>query len=252
MQRKIQSIKESKKIARKVNRYLDLYVESVLPKKTIVDYSRMQKLEALHESLKDMLVVDEDAIIAKKQELSSNFSKAKRHYETQIAKLQAKLNESMRQSQRLASKIDTFKAAELLESKTKDLPTFEARKMKKRFAGATPIEIEKNFSKVLESVQNETNVNEKEAEVTLEDEINDIIKQDDSDVEKSGCTNKNDVEERGEATEKKRNECSDDGKQFETMESIKFDKDGEVILESEDVIDADYMKYICSMAARID
>jgi hypothetical protein len=41
VQSKIQSINESKKIARKVNSYLDLYVESVLPKKTIVDYDRM-------------------------------------------------------------------------------------------------------------------------------------------------------------------------------------------------------------------
>jgi hypothetical protein len=53
---------ESKKISQKVSNYLDLYVESVLPKKTIVDYDRMQKLEKIHESLKNMLVVDEDAV----------------------------------------------------------------------------------------------------------------------------------------------------------------------------------------------
>jgi len=48
-----------------VNHYLDLYVESVLPKKTIIDYDRMEKLEKIHESLKDLLVADEDAVKAK-------------------------------------------------------------------------------------------------------------------------------------------------------------------------------------------
>lgn len=32
---------ESKKVAEKVDNYLNLYIESVLPKKTIVDYDRM-------------------------------------------------------------------------------------------------------------------------------------------------------------------------------------------------------------------
>ena len=84
-----------------------------------------------------------------------SFNKDKKAYETKIAKLQAQLNESMRKTQKLNSKIDSFKAMELLESKTKDLPTFEARKMKKRFADATTVEIEKNFKRVLESVQKE-------------------------------------------------------------------------------------------------
>ena len=127
VQEKITMLKESKKIARKVNDYLDMYVESVLPKKTIVDYDRMQKLEKIHESLKDMLVADEDAVQAKKAELTESFNKDKKALETQLAKLQVKLNESMEKNLKLNRKIDSFKAMELLESKTKDLPDFEAR-----------------------------------------------------------------------------------------------------------------------------
>ena len=74
VQDQITKINESKKIARKVSNYLDMYVESVLPKKTIVDYDRMQKLEKLHESLKDLLVVDEDAVKAKQAELTESFN----------------------------------------------------------------------------------------------------------------------------------------------------------------------------------
>lgn len=87
IQSKITALKESKKIARKVNDYLDMYVESVLPKKTIVDYDRMQHLEKLHESLKDLLVVDEDAVKAKEAALTESFAQKQKDFETQIAKL---------------------------------------------------------------------------------------------------------------------------------------------------------------------
>jgi len=62
VQNKIAKINESKKLAVQVNDFLDLYVESVLPKKTIIDYDRMQKLEAIHESLKDVLLLNDDAV----------------------------------------------------------------------------------------------------------------------------------------------------------------------------------------------
>ena len=258
VQNKIQSINESKKIARTVSNYLDLYVESVLPKKTIVDYDRMQKLEQIHESLKNLLVVDEDAVQAKKAQLTESFTKTKKAFETQVAKLQAKLNESMNKTQALNRKIDSFKAAELLESKTKDLPTFEARKIKKRFANATTVEIEKHFDKVLESVQKEIKEDEKEEETTLESEIKDIIEADEEVKENDMLKGRkhnlhideaDDEEKVDEADDKEVKEAEDE--QYETMESYKFDKDGDVILESEDIIDANYMKSLCAMAARI-
>ena len=270
IQNKIQSINESKKLARKVNNYLNLYVESVLPKKTIVDYDRMQKLEKIHESLKNMLVVDEDAVQQKQAELTESFNKQKKDFETQIAKLQVKLNESMEKTQTLNRKIDSFKAAELLESKTKDLPTYEARKLKKRFADATTVEIEKNFKKVLESVQKEVKEDEKEDEVTLEAEINNILEADDKKVAKKAVKEDDmlkgrkhnlhvdegedeNVDEDDMLKGRKHNLHGDEKEDevYETMESFKFDKDGDVILESEDIIDADYMKTLCAIAERI-
>lgn len=259
VQQKIQSINESKKIARKVSNYLDLYVESVLPKKTIVDYDRMQKLESLHESLKNLLVVDEDAVIAKKAELTESYKKCKKVFETKIAKVQAKLNESMAKSQKLNRKIESFKAAELLESKTADLPTFEARKLKKRFANATTVEIEKNFKRVLESVQNETKIDEKEEEVSLEAEINDILEAENTPMKENdplkGRNHNGHIAEGEEETPVKEGEeetpVKEADKPYETMESFKFDKDGDVILEAEDIIDANYMKSLCAMAERI-
>lgn len=175
IQDKVTKINESKKIARKVDQYLNLYVESVLPKKTILDYDRMLKLESLHESLKDLLVVNEDAIEAKKTELTESFTKDKKALETQIAKLQVKLNESMGDNLKLNKKIDQLKAVELLESKTKDLPSYEASQVKRRLAKASTVEIEHNFKKVLESVKDQMKVEEADDELAIEEEVKDII-----------------------------------------------------------------------------
>lgn len=259
IQSKVQHIKESKKMARKLDNYLSLYVESVLPKKTIVDYDRMQKLETLHESLKDMLVADEDAVQLKKSQLQESFNKSKKSYETQIAKLQAQLNESMAKTQKLNDKIESFKSIELLESMTKDLPTFEARKMKKRFANATTTEIKKNFKAVLESVQNESKEDTKEEELSLEAEISKIL--DNEDVKENDILNNrhhnahiSEGEDKDEKEPKKKEDCEDceeNEETYETMESYKYDKNGEIVLEGEDIIDADYMKRLCAIAESI-
>ena len=246
VQEKITMFKESKKIARKVNNYLDMYVESVLPKKTIVDYDRMQKLEKIHESLKDMLVADEDAVQAKKAELTESFNKDKKALETQLAKLQVKLNESMEKNLKLNRKIDSFKAMELLESKTKDLPDFEARQVKKRLAESTTTEIEKNFNKVLESVKDEMKVDEKEEEASIEEEVKDIIEAEEDVKENDmlkGRKHNGHIDE-GEDNEVDEDEDKDDKQVDEAEDDVKLD-------ESE-VIDEDLMKLWCAQVERIN
>ena len=75
----------------------------------------------------------------------------------------------------LNKKLDSLKAVELLESKTKDLPTFEARQIKKRLAGATAAEVESKFQKVYESVKDDMKTEAEDTETTIEDEVKDII-----------------------------------------------------------------------------
>lgn len=253
VQNKITKINESKKIAAKVNDYLDLYVESVLPKKTIVDYDRMQKLERIHESLKDVLLVNEDSIAEKKAQLDESFKHEKSKCETEVAKMQVKLNESMAKTQELKRKIDQFKALELLESKTKDLPTFEARAVKKRLAEATAPEIEKTFKKVLESVQAEAKKAEEEAETTLESEIDKIVDSDEEqlketeDADKNGKLKEDDLL-KGRVHNGHLSEAEED---FETMEEVDVDANGDVKLDESDVIDPGLMKLWCSQSIEV-
>lgn len=240
LQQKIATLKESKKLSKKVTNYLDLYLESVCPKKDIVDYAKMKKLEQINESLRDVLLANDDAVVAKKEQLEESFKKQKGKLETEVAKMQVKLNESMEKTQQLKKKLDQYKALELLESKTKDLPTFEARKIKKHFATASAPEIEKNFKKVLESVKEDVKEAEKDAETTLESEVQKIVDSDDI----------NEGDEETTHVHCKDDDC-DDGhpagvdeaeEDFETTETINFNEDGDIELDAEDVINESTMK----------
>ena len=74
IQDKVSSEKESQKIAEAVDSYLSKYVEEILPNKTIVDYARMEKLERIQESLKEMLVISEANINDKTTEITASIS----------------------------------------------------------------------------------------------------------------------------------------------------------------------------------
>lgn len=240
IQDKITQLNESKKIAGKVDEYLNLYVESVLPKKTIVDYDKMKKLEAIHESLRNSLAMTDDVVVAKKEELERSFKLQKSKLETEVAKMQVKLNESLEKNSQLTKKLDQYKASQLLESKTKDLPIFEARKVKKALADSSAPDIEKKFNKVLEDIQKDEKIAASECETAIENEINDIVKEDDvaeNDM-LNGRTHNNHVDE---------TDVDEKDDDFETTETITLDPNGDVELDDDDVIDKDTINEMCQL-----
>ena len=226
---------------------MDLYIEKVLPKKTVIDYDRMRKLEKLHESLKDALVADEDAVQAKMQKLEESFKVKQSKCETEVARVRAKLNESMQTAQDLKSQLEQYKAMALLESKTKDLPTFEARRVKKQLKEATVEEIEKKFSKTLKDVREEAKAVKTEADAdikkTVKDEINEILN--DSDI-----TEDDYLKNRSHNLHKSM-PLSEEDEEFETTESVKTTEDGDVVLDESDIIDGNLMKLWCSQAVEV-
>lgn len=106
IQDRVTKIKESAKIADKVDNYLETYVESVCPKKVLVDYAKMKKLEQINESLRDVLLANDDAVVEKKAQLEESYKKQKGKLETEVAKMQVKLNESMEKTQQLNKKLN--------------------------------------------------------------------------------------------------------------------------------------------------
>ena len=248
IQDKVTALNESKKISKKVEAYLDLYAESVCPKKVIVDYAKMKKLEQINESLRDVLLANDDAVIEKKAQLDESFKKEKGKLETEVAKMQVKLNESMEKAQQLKKKLDQYKALELLESKTKDLPSFEASKIKRHFAEATAPEIEKNFKKVLESVKKDAKEAAKETETTLESEVSKIVNEDEdleeNDILRNRPHNAHINDPKGVVNE-------EEDEDFETTETITYNEDGDIELGEEDVIDESTMKQWCNMSFEV-
>lgn len=274
IQDKITQINETKKIASHVDNFLDLYVESVLPKKTIVDYDRMAKLERLHESLKDALLVGEDAVQEKMQSLEESYRVKASKCETQVAKAKAELNESMKKAREMKKRLDSVEAKELLESKVKDLPTYEARKVRKQLKEATAPEIEKKFDETLESVKKGMGLKEAEDEVQVEAEIEKILEGEDGEAEveeddmlrnrphnahrdENLTEGEDEVEEddllkdRPHNAHIPANESEEDDEPFETMESVRETEDGDVELDESDVIDSDLMKMWCNQSVEV-
>lgn len=245
IQTKVAGLNESKKISQKVDEYLDLYVEKVLPKKTVVDYDRMRKLEKLHESLKDALVADEDAVQAKIKKLEESYKVKRSKCETEVAKARAKLNESMQIARDLKAQLERRKAVDLLESKTKDLPSFEARRVKRQLKEATVDEIEKKFDKTLENVRKDAkkmkSESEEETKKTIESEIDEILSDADDVAEDDMLKNRPHNLHKAEESEE----------EFETTESVKMNDEGDVELDESDVIDANQMKLWCRQAVEV-
>lgn len=185
IQNKINEMKVVEELSESVNGFLDEHVEEILPKKDIVDYERMQKLEQIHESLKNMLGVEIMNNEGGNKELVENLEKEKTEYSKKIEDLQKKLDESVKENKKVSKNLDSLKAQVLLESKIKNLPEREAKLIKESFKGASSSEINMKFKTVLESVresvEDQAQIPSKEDEQkNLEDAILEVLNKDQS------------------------------------------------------------------------
>ena len=185
IQNKINEMKVVEELSESVNDFLDEHVEEILPKKDIVDYERMQKLEQIHESLKNMLGVEIMNVEGGNKELVENLEKEKTEYSKKIEDLQKKLDESVKENKKVSKNLDSLKAQVLLESKIKNLPEREAKLIKESFKGASSSEINMKFKTVLESVresvEDQAQIPSKEDEQkNLEDAILEVLNKDQS------------------------------------------------------------------------
>lgn len=223
VQSEVAKINESKKLAEELDNYLDCYLDEVLPKKVIVDYDEMQKLRTLHESLKDMLLVNDSAVEEKVESIKESMAKETDELKSKVKDLESKLNESMKKEISLNKRLDESKAREMIGEKIKDLPILEAKEMKKRLAGMTSKEVEKNFKSILESVEEEIKDQQiqNEDEKNLEEAITDIL-EDKNEKKKDDTSDKNgaDTDEGKETNsdEAGDDETTDDGDEPDSVE----------------------------------
>lgn len=233
IQNKVNEMKVVEELSESVNGFLDEHVEEILPKKDIVDYERMEKLEQIHESLKNMLGVEIMNVEGGKKELVEGFEKEKADYSKKIEDLQKKLDESLKENKKVSKNLDNLKAQVLLESKTKNLPDREAKLIKESFKGASSSEINMKFKTVLESVresvEDQAQVPSKEDEQkNLEDAILEVLNKDNENSSSDVNTN-DDTEDEG------------------VVDAMSEAEDRQNILDESltdvDTISEDYMKY---------
>lgn len=215
IQNKITTIKESEKIADAVDVFLDEHLDNILPKKSLVDYERMERLEKIHESLKDMLIVSESDIQEKVDNDRTIVVNENNNLKTELETLKKQINEQKNIEDSLRKQINESKIKDLIQEKIKDLPITEAEEMKKRLEGKTEEEINKDFIKELEDVQNniDSEITNNEDEKNLEEALKDIINDDN---ETSDNTNSNakvdgtEINPNKEDTETNENDCECD------------------------------------------
>ena len=225
---KIDLIKSHKLLSEAVDQYLNDYVKEVLPKKSIVDYSRMQKLEQIHESLKGMLLVNEDSVEKKVEEVKKNLE-AKMMSESEelkkeLEKCKQLVEESRKSRDSIKKEYDALAKKSLISEKIKNLPIVESKRVQEKLSKMTVEEIKRNFKTVLESVQAEmTDEQDKiQEEKNLEEAITELLEGDDS--EKTGKDDDKRTETNTDATQ--------DSTSDETQVSDEEDEGGVQVTES--------------------
>lgn len=207
----------------------------------------MQKLERIHESLCESLALNDEKIKDVEKKLEEKYEQKKSVCESKVTEMKIRLDNANAKMKKMQQKFDVVKGTELLESKTKDLVPEEARKVKKQLAGKTEKEITEKFEKTLKNVQDDADRKAKDFDLALEDEIKKIVDEqevDENDMLRNGCTPHN-----GNGVHNGDDPTLDE--QFETMEQIKFNDDGEIQLDESDIIDANLMSLWCNQSIEV-
>ncbi len=159
----LESDKEA--LVEKIDDYLKLYIEEILPESLVVDYDRMQRQDKAFKALKETLLITDEVVQAKATEVSESIG-------SELVEAKAKLNETIEKNMKLNKVIKIKMADELLESKIEDLPSLEATKLRKYFEGSSCEDIEDQFDTVYESIKEDdaTTIEVSKIKQIIEDE----------------------------------------------------------------------------------
>lgn len=239
-----------RKIVDAVDAYLNEYVEKLLPESLVVDYDRLQKLEAMQESLKRTLIINDkviyktakklkEAVEAEIEEEDDSTAKKIKDLEEQVADLLDKKNQ-------LECQAKTDARNKALDEKLKDIPALEAKKVRKYFEAedATIEEVEQDFDQVLSIVKKALDIaadveDEEEVPADTADDIDDKIstivgseaEEDEIDVEVEEDEDEEEVEEAEDDDEEEVKETEEEDEEEVKTESIRKKSSKKLIKE---------------------
>lgn len=121
-------------------KFCDRKVEECFPEKDIVNYHRLQQLEALNESMKRMYLISDrdvsEAVAEAKESCSKEFNEAKMMAESQMKR-------------RIAAEkmLESVQAENLLLKKVQNLPVSDQKQLMESFRGASAEVINESFDR---------------------------------------------------------------------------------------------------------
>lgn len=160
-------------IAEALDSYLDSRLEKALPTQALVDYDRLQTLQSLVESDKEVMKASSAKIVTLTEALEANKEalveaqteikaltdvvQSNKEVLTESAKeiehLSKLLSESKEQAEAAETKLAIIEGQKYLEQHTKDLPVFESRQLMKKLSGLTESEIKAKFASTLKHIR---------------------------------------------------------------------------------------------------
>lgn len=147
------------KVVDAVDSYLNEYVKKMLPESLVVDYDRLQRLEAMHESFKKALIINDSVVYnaAKKlkEAVEAEVKEEADETEKKIKDLEEQVAELLQQKNQLECQAKVDARKKVLDEKLKDIPALEAKKVRKYFEteDASIDEVENDFDQVLAIVK---------------------------------------------------------------------------------------------------
>lgn len=165
------------KVVESLDEYLKTYVKEVIPESIVIDYDRIQKLESKFQILKESLMIDDEVIQKKVDQLDESAMK-------EVEKAKKMLADEVQKRIVVEHKMEEQAAKLLLVEKLQDIPTYEKNILNRKFAGCTVKEINESFddayAKIKGDLINETEKSKVAQTVVTETEKKDLVTESES------------------------------------------------------------------------
>lgn len=135
-------------LVEKISNYLDLYIDSAIPKEQIAEAVKNMRVRKMIDGIKEIVGIDEEFVTENVKEALLDGKKI-------IDNTKGELNKVLKENIKLNTELNQVKSQILIESKVKDLPDNKKKFVTKMLSGKSTDEIEKNFNYVVEMFERE-------------------------------------------------------------------------------------------------
>lgn len=160
------------KIVESLDSYLNTYIGEVIPESVVIDYDRIQRLEKTFQVLKESLLITDEVVENKVKELNESTG-------VELKKAQDALKKEVQSRIIIESKMNEQEARILLNEKLSDLPAYEKKILKNKFAGCTVRQINESFEDELAKIKENLIVEGEKSKITesvvTEAETKDVV-----------------------------------------------------------------------------